>query len=186
MAVKRFKSSLSGYDKSEVDRYIQNVFEDFESKLVEKDEEINRLFGQVKELSKKYDDIKLKEDQIAIEKEKITKALVRADETYAQIIEVAKKEAKNEVDSLENQAESQREKIVDIKKELIDLKKTAKAMIEKYQKAIDNIDKEFDITIEEDYAEAATADDKESSADSYEYIEYQIKDDVEDIDEEGE
>jgi len=179
MASKRFKSSMSGYDKKEVDAYLKNVFDDFEKKIVDKDEEINRLLGQVKKLTKKYEDIKLKEDQIDIEKEKITKALVRADETYAQIIDDAKKESKKEIEDLEKQAEEKREMIVDIKKELLDLKEKANAMIDRYKEAIEAIHSEFDIKIEGEETDTETSRDEQAAEETFEYVEYQIKDDIE-------
>ncbi len=183
MAGKRFSSSMSGYNKNEVDSYLKNVFDDFEQKLVEKDGEINKLLGQLKDLSQKYEDIKIKEEQIDIEKEKISKALVRADETYSQIIRDAKKEAIIETESLENKAEKQREKIVDIKKELLGLREAAYKMIDKYKKTIDEINQEFDIAIEEQ-VEASKPEDEIKVAveeESFEYVEYKITDDAEDI-----
>jgi len=179
MASKRFKSSMSGYDKKEVDAYLKNVFNDFEKKIVDKDEEINKLLGQVKKLSKKYEDIKLKEDQIDAEKEKITKALVRADETYAQIIDDAKKESKKEIEDLEKQAEVKREMIVDIKKELLDLKEKANSMISKYKESIEAINNEFDIKLEDETNDKAADAKEEEAEETFEYVEYQIKDDIE-------
>jgi len=179
MASKRFKSSMSGYDKKEVDAYLKNVFDDFEKKIVDKDEEINKLLGQVKKLSKKYEDIKLKEDQIDAEKEKITKALVRADETYAQIIDDAKKESKKEIEDLEKQAEVKREMIVDIKKELLDLKEKANIMINKYKESIESINNEFDIKLEDESSDKVDEAKEEVAEETFEYVEYQIKDDIE-------
>ncbi len=188
MAGKRFSSSISGYNKNEVDSYLKNVFDDFEQKLVEKDGEINKLLGQLKDLSQKYEDIKIKEDQIELEKEKISKALIRADETYAQIINDAKKEAKIETESLEKRAEMQREKIVDIKKELLELREAAYLMIDKYKKTIDEINQEVDIAFEEEVEDSESADDIKvaEEEESFEYVEYKITDDAEEIEAEEE
>ncbi|MCK5811826.1 MAG: DivIVA domain-containing protein [Clostridiales bacterium] len=188
MAGKRFSSSMSGYNKKEVDSYLKNIFDDFEEKLVEKDVEINKLVGQLKDLSQKYENIKIKEDQIDIEKEKISKALVRADETYAQIINDAKREALVETEHLENKAEEQREKVVDIKKELLELREAAYKMLDKYKNAIDDINQEYDVVFEEKDEPNEPVEEIKIVAEeeNFEYVEYKITDDAEEIDAEEE
>jgi len=189
MVGKKFKATMMGYDKDEVDSYLKNVFEDFENKLIEKDEEIIKLLSQIKVLTKKYDSIKVKEDQLDTEKNKISKALVRADETYAKIIEDAKKEAKAEVENLEKKAEEEREKIVDLKKELMTLKEVSKQALDKYSEALQNLNIEFENEINNEAAaneenEQVEEQNEEEQEDVFEYVEYQITDDVEEIDSE--
>lgn len=184
MAGKKFKATMMGYDKEEVDAYLKNIFEDFENKLIEKDEEILKLLSQIKVLTKKYDSIKIKEEAIDAEKDKISKALVRADETYSKIIEDAKKEAKDEVEALENRAEVEREKIVDIKKELLELKEVTQKAIEKYSNALKNLNidlEENDTTEEEEKPEVKTEENDENDENEFEYVEYKITDDAEEI-----
>lgn len=45
----KFKTVLFGYSKEEVNRWITKLFDDFEYRLKEKEEEINQLNNQLKE-----------------------------------------------------------------------------------------------------------------------------------------
>lgn len=137
MAGKRFQTGVNGYKKQEVNDYLEKVFEDFEQKLADKDEEIGKFIDQLGTITEKYNDLKLREEEIAIEKEKITQALIRADETYSSIVNGARDEAKETVQELKQKAEFEREKVIDIKAQLIEMKDAAQAIIAKYQTSID-------------------------------------------------
>ena len=113
MAQKRFPNSMFGFDKGTVNTYIENLTRDYEEKLTAKDMEIEKLVMQLKNVNKKYEAIKLEEERILTEKEKISQALVSANEKA--------------------------EKIVDIKRELMGMKSEAMGMLEKYQTALNGI-----------------------------------------------
>ena len=139
MAQKRFPNSMFGFEKSTVNTYIENLTRDYEEKLTSKDMEIEKLVAQLKNVNKKYESIKLEEERILTEKEKITKALVSANEKADRIVEDAKETVTAEVVELETKAEKEREKIVDIKRELMGMKSEAMEMLTKYQKALNEI-----------------------------------------------
>ncbi len=139
MAQKRFPNSMFGFEKSTVNTYIENLTRDYEEKLTAKDMEIEKLVAQLKNVNKKYEAIKLEEERILTEKEKISQALVSANEKANKIVEDAKETVSAEVIELEAKAEKEREKIVDIKSELMGMKTDAMKMLEKYQKALNEI-----------------------------------------------
>lgn len=139
MAQKRFQNSMFGFNKEAVNTYVENLTKDYEEKLTSKDSEIEKLMNQLKNVSKKYEEIKLEEERILTEKEKISKALVSANEKAEKIVEEAKERVMAEVVELEAAAEKEREKIVDIKRELKEMKSEASIILEKYEKAINDI-----------------------------------------------
>ncbi|MCK5757589.1 MAG: DivIVA domain-containing protein [Clostridiales bacterium] len=139
MAQKRFQSSMFGFNKGTVNTYIENLTKDYEEKLTSKDLEIEKLISQLKKVNKKYEEIKLEEERILTEKEKISQALVSANEKADKIVEDAKERITAEVVELEATAENEREKIVDIKRELKEMKAEASGILEKYEKAINEI-----------------------------------------------
>ncbi len=139
MAQKRFQSSMFGFNKGTVNTYIENLTRDYEEKLTAKDLEIEKLISQLRNVNKKYEEIKLEEERIFTEKEKISQALVSANEKADKIVEDAKERIAAEVIELETTAENEREKIVDIKRELKEMKVEASSVLEKYEKAINEI-----------------------------------------------
>lgn len=139
MAQKRFQSSMFGFNKGTVNTYIENLTRDSEEKLTSKDLEIEKLISQLKNVNMKYEEIKLEEERILTEKEKISQALVSANEKADKIVEEAKERIAAEVMELEATAENEREKIVDIKRELKEMKAEASGVLEKYEKAINEI-----------------------------------------------
>lgn len=139
MAGKRFRSSLFGFDKASVNTYIENLTRDYEERITSKDIEIEKMMNQLKTINGKYEAIKLEEERIYTEKEKISKALVSANDQADRIIEDAKDKVVAEVYELEQKAESEREKIVDIKSELMKMKSDASDILARCKTAIDSI-----------------------------------------------
>ncbi len=139
MAQKRFQSSMFGFNKGSVNTYIESLTRDYEEKLTSKDLELEKMIAQLKNVSKKYEEIKLEEERILTEKEKISQALISANEKADKIIDEAKKRVAAEVVELEAVAENEREKIVDIKRELMEMKKEASAILGKYEKSINTL-----------------------------------------------
>ena len=151
MAQKRFQNSMLGFNKSNVNTYIENLTRDYEEKLTAKDIEIEKMIAQLKSVNKKYESIRLDEERILTEKEKISRALVSANEKAEKIVDEAKSTISAEVSELELIAEKERERLVDIRTELKAMKADAKAILAKYEKAIN------DIIIEEPEEEAKPA-----------------------------
>jgi hypothetical protein len=160
MAQKRFPNSMFGFDKGTVNTYIENLTRDYEEKLTAKDMEIEKLVAQLKNVNKKYEAIKLEEERILTEKEKISQALVSANEKAEKIVVDAKERISAEVVELEAAAEAEREKIVDIKRELMQMKEEASAVVEKFRKAL----KEMVFTSIDDVKEEADTEGKEAPA----------------------
>lgn len=170
MAGKRFPGAMFGFNKKMVNTYIENLIRDYEEKLTSKDIEIEKNMKQLKSITGKYEELKLEEERIRSEKEKITGALVKANEMAERIVEEAKEKASNEARDLEATAEREREKIVDVRKQLIRMKADASAILKNYSRAVEKIIVEEENIEEEPAVEAAAeepADEAEENKDDF-------------------
>ena len=171
MAGKRFPGSMFGFNKKMVNTYIENLIRDYEEKLTSKDIEIEKVIKQLKSVTAKYEELKLEEETIRTEKEKITGALVRANEMAERIVGEAKEKVAAEVTELEAAAEREREKIVDIRKQLMRMKADAAAILKNYSRAVEEIAVEADESEEEEPVEEAAveeaAEDAEEDTDDF-------------------
>lgn len=137
MAKKRFRSSMGGFNKDDVNKYIENLIEDFEAKFAEKDATIKTMNEELLDLRKKCAEQKASEAEIQKERDNITKALMKANEVSDQIVKEAKEAAFKEVSELEVRAEAEREKIIDLKKELAAIQASAAKVLDKFNEALE-------------------------------------------------
>ncbi|MFA7673676.1 MAG: hypothetical protein WCY62_07470 [Clostridia bacterium] len=137
MAKKRFRSSMGGYNKDDVNKYIENLIEDFEAKFAEKDTTIKTMNDELLDLRKINSEQKASEAELQKERDSITKALMKANEVSDQIVREAKEAAFKEVSELEVKAEAEREKIIDLKKELAAVQASAAKVLEKFNEALE-------------------------------------------------
>jgi archaellum component FlaC len=136
---KRFRTSLFGFGKSDVNLYIEKILKEFDDKLKAKDEEIADLKEQVKDIKSKYDDLVSKADMINEDRSKIAEVLIKAQEKAEIILEDARAEALEEKKKLEETIEAEKEKLVDIKRELNILKTEAINALKKYESQLSGI-----------------------------------------------
>ena len=139
MAKKRFRGSMNGYNKDDVNKYIENMMDEYEAKIAEKDMTIMNRNEQIEKINMLYEEQKSKEEALQREKDGITKALIRANELSDQIVKEAKETAFEEVTELEIRAEEEREKIVDLKKQLTALQLSAAKLLEKFNDSVEKV-----------------------------------------------
>ena len=119
---KRFRTSLFGFKKADVNLYIEKMLKELDEKLKEKDDELNALKNQTRDIKLKFEDLARKSDQINEDRIRIADVLIKAQDKADLIIEEAKLEAIEEKKKLEGLVEQEREKLVDIKGEIKGLK----------------------------------------------------------------
>lgn len=139
MVKKRFRGSMSGYNKDDVNKYIENMMDEYEAKIAEKDMTIKNRNEQIEKINMLYEEQKSKEEALQREKDGITKALIRANELSDQIVKEAKETAFEEVTELEIRAEEEREKIVDLKRQLTALQLSAAKLLEKFNDSVEKV-----------------------------------------------
>lgn len=136
-AQSRFGSSLFGFSKEDVNEYIENILKEFDSKLREKEDEIDGLKKAYKEIKTKYDEIADKALQIEADSRKIANVLIKAEDTAEKISSEARDRAVADKAEIESLVEVEREKLVDAKMDLKVLKDQIVAMLEKFKGQLD-------------------------------------------------
>jgi cell division initiation protein len=135
---KKFGSSAFGFNKSDVNAYIEKILYEFDLRLKEKDDEISNLKLQIREMKTRYESASQNNLSLTKEKERIASALITAQETADAIMEEAKERAAEEKKRLEATLESEREKIIDIKRDVKAMKVYIVDMLNKYQRLLND------------------------------------------------
>lgn len=134
---KRFRTGMSGYNKDDVNVYIERILGEFDSRLKEKDEEIASLKMQNKDQKYKLEQAGVDVSEVRKEREKISSALISAQQKAEVIIEEARAEAEAERIRLEALLEANREKLIDIKRDIRDMKAHVSNLLSQYAGSLD-------------------------------------------------
>lgn len=129
---KRFRTTFYGFNKDDVNTYIEKILQEFEHNLKEKEEDIARLKNENSELRAKYNEIAKKANQINEDRARIADVLIKAEEKAQLVIEEAKLRAIEEKNKIEEIIEKEKEKLVDIKQEMRILKRDIITTLKKY------------------------------------------------------
>jgi cell division septum initiation protein DivIVA len=130
---KKFGTSMFGFNKSDVNAYIEKILYEFDLRLKEKDDEISNLKLQIREMKTRYESAAQNNEYFAKEKERIASALITAQEKADAILEEAKERAAEEKVRLEQTLEKERERIIDIKRDIKIMKEQVSTMLAKFQ-----------------------------------------------------
>jgi len=132
----KFRTSAMGYNKNDVNAYIEQTSEEYQTKIKEKDDELVKLRNQLKECKTQIDDHSKKATESNDEKAKIAEVLIKAQTTAESILEDARKAAIEEKRKIEEDIEKERERLVDLKSEIKKLKDTVKVTLKAFEKDI--------------------------------------------------
>lgn len=130
---KKFRSGLFGFNKVDVNAYIERILSEFEGRLKDKDDEISNLKLQIREMKNKCDLLASEAASAAKEKDMIARALIQAEEKAVSVVEAARAEALAEKDKLEKLLEGERERIIDVKRDVKSMKGQVADMLAKFQ-----------------------------------------------------
>lgn len=138
----KFRTAAMGYNKNDVNNYIDQLTQEYQNKVKEKDDELARLRNQNKELKTQIEEVLKKENENADGKSKIAEVLLKAQETADSIMEEARKNALEEKRKIEEDIEQDREKLVDLKSEIKKLKSNVTETLKLFQSELDSYIKE--------------------------------------------
>lgn len=140
---KRFRTSfLGGFNKTDVNTYIEKILREFDDKLKEKDSEIAALKNQSKDYRIKFEELSKKADEINEDRAKIADVLIKAQEKADLMVEDARTEALEEKRKLEDVIEQEKEKLVDIRQEMKMLKSEVVVTLQKYEAQLGTLARE--------------------------------------------
>lgn len=139
---KRFRTAFLGFNRSDVNLYIERILKEFEEKLRDKDEEMSVLKAQNKDLKSKYEELSGKSQQLNEDKAKIAEALLRAQEKAEIMVMEAVNQANEEKKKIERLIEIEKERLVDMKTEIKFLKTEVVSTLKKYENQLGELAKE--------------------------------------------
>lgn len=137
---KKFGSSVFGFNKSDVNAYIEKIIHEFDQRLKEKDDEISNLKLQIREMKTRYESASQSSQNLTKDKERIASALIQAQEKADTILEQAKARAEEERMVLDRALEGEREQIIDIKRDIKTIRSQVADMLSKYQTILNDVD----------------------------------------------
>jgi uncharacterized phage infection (PIP) family protein YhgE len=144
---KRFRTSPFGFNKSDVNSYVEKMLRDFEERLKQKDDEIAMLKNQARDMKSKYEEIIQNAEQIEADRAKIADVLIKAQEQAETILEESRKQFMEEKRKLEEINEQEKEKIVDMKEKVKYIRSEIIHVLKGFEDSLSNIIE--DETIEE-------------------------------------
>ncbi len=134
---KKFRTGMSGYNKDDVNEYIERILSEFDSRLKEKDDEISGLKLQLRDTKGKLDQAGSNVDAVTKDRERISLVLIQAQQKADSMLEDARAEAGAERERLENLLETHRESLIDVKRDIRDMKSYVADMLAKYATGLD-------------------------------------------------
>ena len=136
----KFRMSAMGYNKNDVNNYIEQITQEYQNKIKEKDDELAKLRNQNKELKSQIEDNTKKSSDNTQDKTKIADVLIKAQTTAENIINEAKNTALEEKRKIEEAIEQDREKLVDLKAELKKFKAVVTETLRLFQSELNGFD----------------------------------------------
>lgn len=134
---RKFGTSPFGFNKSDVNAYIEKLVREFDQRIKEKDDEISNLKMQIREMKARYDTAETDSAQINKDKELIANTLIQAQDKAAAIVEDARKQAEQEKIKLDTELENEREKIIDLKRDIKSIKEDVIEMLSKFRSSLE-------------------------------------------------
>ena len=138
----KFRMSAMGYNKNDVNGYIEQITQEYQNKVKEKDDELVKLRNQMKEYKTQLDENSKKADNTVEGKTKIAEVLIKAQVTADGIINEAKIVAIEEKRKIEEAIEKDREKLVDLKAEVKKLRTAVEETLIVFQSELSTFIKE--------------------------------------------
>lgn len=135
----QFSGSLFGYNKKDVDDYINQMVEDYENELTKKKDRLVELSEENRTLRKQLANLSDELDQFRAREESIAKALLNAEETAQRTLDNAEKQKQAVFAKLEEETRAWEDKNDNLRKQLMDFEESLLALAEKYQSEINYI-----------------------------------------------
>ncbi len=117
-----FADEKKGYNKEQVNRYIEELTKRYETALSEKDRALAQLKGELEKCRKSLGDMESEYQSMKEDKERIASVLIDAQSRAEQLIAAAKQEAEEEKERLIREADDKRNLVVERNKMLREMR----------------------------------------------------------------
>jgi len=134
--IKQFSTSVFGYDKKQVDEYLEELINDYEGELTKKKDRLLELAEENYRLKQEVED---QNQQIAKFKEQekyISRALIKAEQRAQAIIEEGHRKSLEEITQLKAEKEKWRDKFREVRNELLTFEQGLTEIMERFRDEI--------------------------------------------------
>lgn len=132
-----FKSKLFGYDKNEVNSYINRIKLENEQALEEKEKDLANIREKARLAQLKVDELQNKIDSIYEKKGKIADILLKVQEKAELMEQETVKKCEDKKLELDNEIANKAEELSGIKKDINTLKEDVITVLDKYRTQLD-------------------------------------------------
>ena len=136
---KTFKGALFGYKKSEVDKYIQDIIDDYQKELTRKKDRMLELNDQNRDYRGQLEDLEHKVSDYMEQEAYISKALVNAQQKAQDIIDNGHKKVSEERYKLEVERVKWETRSKEVRNQLLDLEKKVCCVLENFRSEVNYI-----------------------------------------------
>jgi len=133
---KKFRIRLFGYNKGEVEQYIDALKKDYEDELAKKQERLRELNEENRKMRNSIQELEEKIQQYVKEEYYISQALVKAEEKAQNIIEAGEKAAAERMKKLEAEQKKLHDRIKETRMQLIDFNQRVYQLLEQFHSEI--------------------------------------------------
>ena len=160
-----FADEKKGYNKEQVNRYIEELTRRCEAALAAKDRELSQVRDQLEQTQRQWNAVSEEYQAMKADKERIATALIDAQARAEQIMEDAKKEAEAEKEALTREADDKRDLLVARNKMLRDMRLDVTGLLDTFKQTLDQSHRQILQTLEADFAKFT--DDLQGIRDAY-------------------
>lgn len=133
---KQFSTGMIGYNKREVDRYLEELTSDYEEELRKKRDRMMELAEETRSLKQQNQEQGERIERLTRQEQSISRVLIDAEQRAQAIIEEGHHKSQEEMEQLQSEKEKWRMKFREVRCELLDFEKTLVDLIEKFRDEI--------------------------------------------------
>ncbi len=130
---KRFRTSLFGFKKADVNYYIEKMLREFDEQLKSKSSEIDALRQQNRDLKELYDEVSRRIENIEEDRAKIAEVMIKASDKADMIINEARTQAIQEKKEIEDKIKAEEEKLEALRWQLKNLRSEVISTLKKIE-----------------------------------------------------
>ena len=130
---KEFSCKVYGYDKKEVDRFIEDLKKDYEEELARKRDRMLELAEETRKLKLEAQEQSENIERLSEQEKYVSQALIKAEQRAQSIIEEGRRKSAKEMEHIVAEKEKWQSKFRQVRQDLMSFEKNLLQMIERFR-----------------------------------------------------
>lgn len=131
--IKEFSCRVYGYDKKEVERYIEDLKKDYEEELARKRDRMLELAEETRKLKLEAQEQSESIERLSEQEKYVSQALIKAEQRAQSIIEEGRRKSAKEMEHIVAEKEKWQSKFRQVRQDLMSFEKKLLQMIESFR-----------------------------------------------------